>query len=37
VPEPIDRYCSEKITELAMMQNEPGRVTRERNALLAML
>jgi hypothetical protein len=32
-PEPIDRYCSEKITELAMMQQELARVRRERNAL----
>ena len=32
-PEPIDRYCSEKITELAMLQNELTRVTRERDGL----
>ena len=36
-PEPIERYCVEKITELAMTQNEVTRLKRERDALDAML
>ena len=36
-PEPIERYCSEKITELAMLQQELTRVTRERDALVRVV
>jgi hypothetical protein len=36
-PDPIERYCTEKITELAMTQNEVTRLTRERDALDSML
>jgi hypothetical protein len=36
-PESRERYYSEKITELAMNQQELGRTTRERNALARAL
>lgn len=36
-PESRERYYTEKITELAMTQQELGRVTRERNALARAL